>query len=75
MTPSLAHEWPVEYDWLQPFKPEIEAFQRKVHERVLDPLLRLFALLLELPEDYFSAVRPLFCFTCGLRRRVQRRVG
>lgn len=75
MTPSLAHEWPVEYDWLQPFKPEIEAFQRKVHERVLDPLLRLFALLLELPEDCFSAVRPLFCFTCGLRQRVQRRVG
>ncbi|GAA5904018.1 hypothetical protein JCM8208_001764 [Rhodotorula glutinis] len=55
VTPSLAHEWPVEYDWLQPFQPEIEAFQRKVHERVLDPLLRLFALLLELPEDYFAA--------------------
>ena len=63
MTASLAQEWPVEYDWLQPFKPEIEAFQRKVHERVLDPLLRLFALLLELPEDYFSAVRPALSVT------------
>lgn len=53
--PSLAHEFP-SYDFLQLLKPEIEAFQRKVHERVLDPLLRLFALLLELPEDYFAAV-------------------
>ncbi|GAA5941694.1 uncharacterized protein JCM15063_002644 [Sporobolomyces koalae] len=41
--------------FLEPFKPEIEAFQRKVHQRVLIPLLKLFALLLELPEDYFSA--------------------
>ncbi|GAA6046683.1 hypothetical protein JCM3770_003115 [Rhodotorula araucariae] len=54
-TPSLAHEWPEEFEFLRPFKPEIEAFQRKVHERVLDPLLRLFALMLELPEDYFAA--------------------
>ncbi|GAA5973012.1 hypothetical protein JCM11641_000363 [Rhodosporidiobolus odoratus] len=52
--PSLAHEWPA-FDFLQPFKPEIEEFQRKVHHNVLDPLLRLFALLLELPEEYFSA--------------------
>lgn len=56
IVPSLAHEFPA-YDFLQPFKPEIESFQRKVHERVLDPLLRLFALLLELPEEYFAAVR------------------
>ncbi|GAA5962168.1 hypothetical protein JCM3765_003883 [Sporobolomyces pararoseus] len=54
ITPSLAHEFPA-FDFLNPFKPEIEVFQKKVHQRVLIPLLRLFALLLELPEDYFSA--------------------
>ncbi|BGP19606.1 Putative flavonol synthase [Rhodosporidiobolus nylandii] len=54
ITPSLAHEFPG-FDFLQPFKPEIEAFQRKVHANVLDPLLRLFALMLELPEDFFAA--------------------
>lgn len=55
ITQSLEHEFP-EFDFLQPFKGEIEAFQRKVHQNVLTPLLKLFALLLELPEDYFSAV-------------------
>lgn len=55
MVPSLRHEWPA-YDFLEPFVDEIAAFQRKVHSRVLDPLLRLFALLLELPEDYFAKV-------------------
>ncbi|GAA5994455.1 uncharacterized protein JCM10292_002074 [Rhodotorula paludigena] len=43
------------FNFLEPYKPEISAFSRKVHERILDPLLRLFALLLELPEDYLSA--------------------
>ncbi|GAA6010478.1 hypothetical protein JCM10207_001324 [Rhodosporidiobolus poonsookiae] len=52
--PSLDDHFPG-YDFLQPFKGEIEAFQRKVHERVLMPLLKIFALLLELPEDYFAA--------------------
>ncbi|GAA5967434.1 hypothetical protein JCM8115_000789 [Rhodotorula mucilaginosa] len=53
LVPSLQHEWPA-YDFLDPFVDEIATFQRKVHSRVLDPLLRLFALLLELPEDYFA---------------------
>ncbi|GAA6018472.1 hypothetical protein JCM11491_007010 [Sporobolomyces phaffii] len=53
ITPALDHEFPA-YDFLVPFKGEVEAFQRKVHQRVLMPLLKLFALLLELPEDYFS---------------------
>ncbi|GAA5917184.1 hypothetical protein JCM6882_000544 [Rhodosporidiobolus microsporus] len=53
ITPSLANEW-LPYRFLEPFKPEIEAFQKKVHANVLDPLLRLFALLLELPEGYFA---------------------
>lgn len=57
--PSLQHEWPA-YDFLVPFVDEIAAFQRKVHSRVLDPLLRLFALLLELPEDYFAKVSGRF---------------
>lgn len=52
----MTHEFP-DFDHLEPFKPEIEAFQRKVHARVLDPLLRLLALMLELPEEYFAAVR------------------
>lgn len=55
LVPSLQHEWPA-YDFLQPYVPEIEVFQRKVHSQVLDPLLRLFALLLELPEGYFAEV-------------------
>ncbi|GAA5865807.1 hypothetical protein JCM1840_006255 [Sporobolomyces johnsonii] len=54
ITPSLAHEFPA-YDFLGPCQGEIEAFQRKIHERILVPLLSLFALLLELPEDYFAA--------------------
>ncbi|GAA5866144.1 hypothetical protein JCM8547_000612 [Rhodosporidiobolus lusitaniae] len=54
VTPSLAKEW-LDWDFLRPFKGEIEQFQRKVHQNVLDPLLRLFALMLELPEDYFAA--------------------
>ncbi|GAA6044217.1 hypothetical protein JCM8097_002266 [Rhodosporidiobolus ruineniae] len=53
IVPSLANEWLV-WPWLEPFKPEIEAFQQKVHQNVLDPLLRLFALMLELPEGYFA---------------------
>ncbi|KAK5698271.1 putative flavonol synthase [Elasticomyces elasticus] len=53
ITPSMAHEFP-DFKHLEPFKSEIEAFQKKIHERVLTPLLKLFALLLELPEDYFA---------------------
>lgn len=45
------------YEYLAPLKAEIEAFQRKVHARILDPLLRLLALLLKLPEGYFAEVR------------------
>jgi isopenicillin N synthase-like dioxygenase len=59
LVPSLQHEWPA-YDFLDPFVDEIATFQRKVHSRVLDPLLRLFALLLELPEDYFAKVSGAF---------------
>ncbi|GAA5830034.1 hypothetical protein JCM5353_003954 [Sporobolomyces roseus] len=54
VTPALDHEFP-SYNYLAPLKSEIQAFQQKVHQRVLIPLLKLFALLLELPEDYFSA--------------------
>jgi len=65
ITPSMAHEFP-RFDLLEPFKPEIEAFQRKIHERVLTPLLKLFALFLELPEDYFAGVSTSdpACCTC-----------
>ncbi|GAA5933585.1 hypothetical protein JCM3775_003743 [Rhodotorula graminis] len=52
-TPVLADEQ-LRFDFLAPYKPEISAFSRKVHERMLDPLLRLFALLLELPEGYLA---------------------
>lgn len=30
------------------------AFQRRLHEKVLDPLLRLLSIALQLPEDYLS---------------------
>ena len=33
--------------------PEIEAFARSLHDKVLDPLHALIAIALELPEDYF----------------------
>ncbi|BGP39244.1 Putative flavonol synthase [Rhodotorula kratochvilovae] len=42
------------FQFLEPFKPEISAFSKKVHARILDPLLRLFSLLLELPEEYLA---------------------
>ncbi|GAA6004856.1 hypothetical protein JCM10207_008429 [Rhodosporidiobolus poonsookiae] len=53
-TAVLAHER-LRHDFVQPFRSEIGDFSAKVHARVLDPLLRLFSLLLELPEDYLSA--------------------
>ncbi|EIM91330.1 Clavaminate synthase-like protein [Stereum hirsutum FP-91666 SS1] len=53
-TPSLAHER-LRYDFLEELRSETKAFQVKLHQRILEPLLKLFALLLELPEDYFSA--------------------
>jgi len=34
--------------------PEIEEFARSLHTEVLDPLHVLFAIALELPEDYFT---------------------
>lgn len=68
MVPSLQHEWPA-YDFLEPFVDEIATFQRKVHSRVLDPLLRLFALLLELPEDYFAKVSCRLSSETSLNRR------
>lgn len=43
------------YEFLLRFKDEIESFQRKVHAKILDPLYRLFAIMLELPEDYFAS--------------------
>ncbi|GAA5860114.1 hypothetical protein JCM8547_009185 [Rhodosporidiobolus lusitaniae] len=51
--PSLA-DVQLKFDFLKPFQPEIKAFTHKVHSRILDPLLRLFALLLELPEEYLA---------------------
>ncbi|GAA5895570.1 hypothetical protein JCM6882_000343 [Rhodosporidiobolus microsporus] len=53
-TPVLADEQ-LKHDFVEPFRAEIGAFSKKVHSRILDPLLRLFALLLELPEDYLAA--------------------
>ncbi|GAA5827757.1 hypothetical protein JCM11251_007659 [Rhodosporidiobolus azoricus] len=53
-TAVLADEQ-LKHDFVEPFRGEIGAFSRKVHSQVLDPLLRLFALLLELPEDYLAA--------------------
>ncbi|PPQ82154.1 hypothetical protein CVT24_012555 [Panaeolus cyanescens] len=38
---------------LQPYLPEIEDFARHNHENVLHPILKLFALGLELPENTF----------------------
>ncbi|EPT02050.1 hypothetical protein FOMPIDRAFT_1119271 [Fomitopsis schrenkii] len=38
---------------IRPFIPEIEAFGKFNHLQVLHPILRLFALSLELPEDAF----------------------
>lgn len=39
IVPSLTHEWEnrCDYDFLCPFKPEIEVFQRRVVKRVLIP--------------------------------------
>ncbi|GAA5854620.1 hypothetical protein JCM8547_004913 [Rhodosporidiobolus lusitaniae] len=53
-TPALADE-KLKFSFLDPFREEIKAFSEKTHARVLDPLLRLFSLLLELPEDYLAA--------------------
>ena len=36
-------------------KPEIEHFARHIHNNVVQKLLALFAIVLELPEDYFAA--------------------
>lgn len=38
---------------LEKQKQEIEAFAKDLHDKVLDPLNRLIALALELPEDFF----------------------
>lgn len=35
-------------------KPEIERFARHIHNNVVQKLLTLFAIVLELPEDYFA---------------------
>ncbi|GAA5822147.1 hypothetical protein JCM11251_004872 [Rhodosporidiobolus azoricus] len=53
-TPALADEQ-LKHTFVEPYRAEIGAFSKKVHSKVLDPLLRLFALLLELPEDYLAA--------------------
>lgn len=53
-TAVLADEQ-LKHTFIKPYRAEIGAFSKKVHARVLDPLLRLFALLLELPEDYLAA--------------------
>ncbi|ORY79788.1 Clavaminate synthase-like protein [Leucosporidium creatinivorum] len=52
-TPVLADEY-LETDLLKPHREEIKSFQEQVHARILSPVLKLFALLLELPETYFS---------------------
>ncbi|SPO06250.1 related to iron/ascorbate family oxidoreductases [Cephalotrichum gorgonifer] len=36
-------------------RPEIERFARHIHDGIVQKLLVLFAIVLELPEDYFSA--------------------
>ncbi|KAK7748254.1 hypothetical protein SLS62_008806 [Diatrype stigma] len=41
---------------LQDHKEEIENFAKELHDKVLDPLNRLIALALELPEDFFVNV-------------------
>ncbi|GAA6037780.1 hypothetical protein JCM8097_005030 [Rhodosporidiobolus ruineniae] len=53
-TPVLEDEQ-LKIDFIKPFRAEIGEFSKQVHSRVLDPLLRLFSLLLELPEDYLAA--------------------
>ncbi|KAL8283923.1 hypothetical protein RQP46_005355 [Phenoliferia psychrophenolica] len=53
LTPSLAAE---EHDWdlIRPHREEVQAFQQQIHDKILSPLLKLFALLLELPENYLA---------------------
>ncbi|KAI0943091.1 hypothetical protein AcV7_002331 [Taiwanofungus camphoratus] len=43
-------------EMLQPLLPEVEAFARFCHFNVLFPILRLFAIGMELPEDTFVNV-------------------
>ncbi|GAA5902857.1 hypothetical protein JCM6882_009145 [Rhodosporidiobolus microsporus] len=52
-TAVLADEQ-LKHSFVDPYRGEIGAFSKKVHARVLDPLLRLFSLLLELPEEYLA---------------------
>ena len=59
ITPSLEHEVPG-YEFVKEHKNEIEAFQKQVHQKVLTPLLEMFAEILELPLDYFSKVGVFF---------------
>jgi isopenicillin N synthase-like dioxygenase len=41
------------HDFINTFKDEIAPFQRQVWEKVIRKLLILFAIILELPENYF----------------------
>ncbi|WYZ39870.1 hypothetical protein EsH8_IV_000211 [Colletotrichum jinshuiense] len=36
-------------------RPEIEHFARHIHSQIVQKILTLFAIILELPEDYFAA--------------------
>ncbi|KAH8802915.1 2OG-Fe(II) oxygenase superfamily protein [Xylogone sp. PMI_703] len=50
--PELAHE--PRHDFFKPYLPEIEDFSRRSLE-IASKIFTLFALILELPEDYFSS--------------------
>ncbi|OBZ66317.1 hypothetical protein A0H81_13850 [Grifola frondosa] len=50
---DFRHEHPA---IIQEHLPEIEEFARSLHTEVLDPLHRILAIALELPEDYFKNI-------------------
>lgn len=47
-------------DLIQAHLPEIKVFQRALHENVVLPLLRLFAIILQLPDDEYLAKQHAF---------------
>ncbi|RFU35337.1 hypothetical protein B7463_g926, partial [Scytalidium lignicola] len=52
LIPELAHE--PRHDFFKPYLPEIEDFSRR-SLAIASKIFTLFALILELPEDYFSS--------------------
>jgi len=51
--PDLKHI--EDHDLIATYKEVLAPFMKKVHERLLQPMYTLIALMLELPEDYFTS--------------------